>query len=100
LENLIHLCRHHHRLVHEGGYAVERRRGGRVIFRRPGGRRIPDAPELLAGDPSRLIERTRRWAPDIDHESCVPQSGGDRLDYGIAVEGLLERDPPLSESVA
>lgn len=30
LSNLIQLCTHHHRLVHEGGYSVERRGGGRV----------------------------------------------------------------------
>jgi hypothetical protein len=27
----------------------------------------------------------------IDAETCKPLSAGDRLDYGIAVEGLLAR---------
>ncbi len=44
LENLVHLCRHHHRLVHEGGFAVERRSGGEIVFRRPDGRRIAPCP--------------------------------------------------------
>lgn len=33
VENLVLLCRHHHRLVHEGGYRLERRSGGRLVFR-------------------------------------------------------------------
>ncbi|HEX6239030.1 MAG TPA: DUF222 domain-containing protein [Acidimicrobiales bacterium] len=36
LENLVLLCRHHHRLLHEGGYAI-RLTGGRPVFHRPDG---------------------------------------------------------------
>jgi hypothetical protein len=32
LENLVLLCRHHHRLVHEGGARVERTAAGRLRF--------------------------------------------------------------------
>ena len=36
LDNLIHLCRFHHRLVHEGGYTLERNGlRGTLRFRRP-----------------------------------------------------------------
>ena len=42
--NLVQLCRHHHRLLHEGGYAVEGDPCGELIFRRPDGRRVPAVP--------------------------------------------------------
>ena len=38
LDNLVLLCTHHHRLVHEGGFRIERRRDGSVYFARPDGR--------------------------------------------------------------
>jgi putative ABC transport system permease protein len=47
LDNLVLLCRHHHRLLHEGGYSVKRRAAeGRLDFRRPDGREIPVSPPL------------------------------------------------------
>jgi len=37
LDNLIQLCRHHHRLVHEGGFDCERLKDGKFIFKDPAG---------------------------------------------------------------
>ncbi len=51
LDNLVQLCRHHHRLVHEGGFLVERRGDGHA-FRRPDG-------SLLPGHP---LPRSDRWS--------------------------------------
>lgn len=41
LENLTLLCTHHHRLLHEGGFAIRKGADGRAHFRRPDGRVIP-----------------------------------------------------------
>jgi hypothetical protein len=41
LENLMLLCSHHHRLVHEGGFRVFVNHDGEQRFRRPDGRTIP-----------------------------------------------------------
>ena len=41
LENLTLLCTYHHRLLHEGGFKVERDREGALRFKRPDGRVIP-----------------------------------------------------------
>ena len=43
LSNLIELCRHHHRLVHEGGFSIQQR-DGRVEFVSPHGTVISEAP--------------------------------------------------------
>ncbi len=41
LENTMLLCGGHHRLVHEGGYAIRKDHQGRWSFMRPDGRAIP-----------------------------------------------------------
>ena len=41
LDNLLLLCSHHHQLVHEGGFRIERDYRNRWFFKRPDGRAIP-----------------------------------------------------------
>jgi hypothetical protein len=41
LENLMLLCSHHHQLVHEGGFNIERDYQNRWFFKRPDGRAVP-----------------------------------------------------------
>lgn len=41
LDNLTLLCTHHHRLLHEGGFRIEREEGGALRFQRADGRAIP-----------------------------------------------------------
>jgi hypothetical protein len=41
LENLTLLCAHHHRLLHEGGFSIDRDRDGAIYFKRVDGRVIP-----------------------------------------------------------
>ena len=88
LDNLIHLCATHHRLLHEGGFHVERRPDGKLLFHRPDGRRIPDCPPGPNARPARL-QRTHR--PD----ACVPLSH-DRLDLELAVDAMLTYAPIAS----
>lgn len=40
LDNLTLVCTHHHRLLHEGGYSIQRHRDGRHYFARPDGRPV------------------------------------------------------------
>jgi hypothetical protein len=89
LGNLVQLCGAHHRLLHEGGYRIERRPGGELSFHRPDGRRIPECPGAPPGRPARLA-RTRR--PD----ACVPLSH-DRLDLELGVEAVLTFAPVPSD---
>jgi hypothetical protein len=95
LGNLVQLCSHHHRLVHEGGFMAERAGPGGVRFRRPDGRLIPAVmPTHRNGDGrpgARLDCPHREQGLAIDANTCRPLSAGDRLDYGIAVEGLLAK---------
>jgi hypothetical protein len=52
IENLVALCRRHHRAVHEGGWAIEGSPmpGGALTFVRPDGRALPNEPVPLRDD--------------------------------------------------
>jgi hypothetical protein len=43
LDNLVLLCRHHHRLLHEGGFGAYIDADGQIRFTTPAGAIIPDA---------------------------------------------------------
>ena len=92
LENLVLLCRHHHRLVHEGGYVCERTSDGDIEFRSPAGSVVPVHPPAPAAyDARHLKQWLRRDNPkaDIDGLSCVSLWAGERMDWDIAVERLF-----------
>jgi hypothetical protein len=89
LSNLVQLCPFHHRLVHEGGFALERSASG-LRFRRPDGRVIRAVPR-----PARGCERDLRAGNErrVRPKACVPLWAGERLDLGLAVDALLEFAP-------
>jgi hypothetical protein len=41
MDNLVLMCRRHHRLVHEGGFGVHRGAGNEIWFSYPGGATLP-----------------------------------------------------------
>ena len=94
LENLVQLCRHHHRLVHEGGFTCERKSNGKIEFRSPLGsdlqeqQRPPRLPH--GGDPRQWIQFVNPNA-DIDPHTCVPMwRAGERMDWALGVGALFE----------
>ncbi|HVL57008.1 MAG TPA: DUF222 domain-containing protein [Burkholderiaceae bacterium] len=88
LSNLVMLCRFHHRQVHEGRIDVQMLDDGALRFVGRQGQRLEAAVEL-AGDAARLVGDHRIHGIDIDETTAVSRWCGERLDYGIAVEGLL-----------
>jgi uncharacterized protein DUF222/HNH endonuclease len=68
LDNLALLCRHHHRLHHEGGYTITLR-DGRPRFHRPNGTEI--APQPLTASPRRTDPR-----PAVHSATPAARSGG------------------------
>ncbi len=91
LGNLVQLCSHHHRLVHEGGFGVEVDHTGRLRFRRRNGDLIAAVPPGLRARGHDLCEQQREAGLSVDAWTCMPRSAGQPLDYGIAVEALLAR---------
>jgi hypothetical protein len=91
LDNLLLLCRYHHRLVHEGGIRVELLTNGEPRFSRPDGRPIPVAPvpPVLTEDPIALFEeRHRKEGLEIDAETGLPRWDGGSWDLNWALEAL------------
>ena len=82
LENLVSLCRRHHRAVHEGGYRVD----GRGRFFYPWGGEIAAAPSLPRGDPAEL--RARAHGPAIHARTCA-HGTGEHMDLAATVDALL-----------
>jgi hypothetical protein len=89
LSNLVRLCRHHHRLVHEGGFSVESR-GERVAFLRPDGKVIPEAPEPPTGSARSCLPAADAVAPAGDGEPLAPWSRGESMDLDLTVRGLAD----------
>jgi hypothetical protein len=86
LDNLVLLCRRHHRLVHEGGYSVEPLSDRRLRFRDPWGAPIPDVPRPPPGSPEGLRDFNGAAAMDA---KTYRAGAGDRMDLDLAVEALL-----------
>ncbi len=88
LDNLIQLCSYHHRLVHEGGFSVERAGSHKVRFRHPDGRLIPHPALPTPPHGHDLRRRHRLGGLPIDANTCMPRSMGDPIDYDLTIMGL------------
>jgi len=87
LDNLVLLCRRHHRLVHEGGYGLDTGETG-LCFTHPDGRTIAQVPHPspVTTDIEQL-NRQHGLAIDADTGECLWE--GEKMDYGVAIEELL-----------
>ena len=94
LDNLMLLCGHHHRLVHEGGFGVTRKGDGSLVFRRPDGRVVPSVPSPSRGNCAELQSRNREAGLDITPRASMPLGRGEPFDRELAVAGLLARAGP------
>ena len=97
LDNLVLLCRRHHRAVHEEGFGVQMfgnadgAGGDRVHFYWPDGRPFPHVPPAtrLRGDPVATLEdRHTVLGIRIDPETTTPQWTGERFELGWAIHTL------------
>ena len=91
MDNLVLLCRSHHRLVHEAGYGVEMRPGREVVFSLPNGKIIPKAPHGRSrGNVIEITSGNRKKGLRITPETAVPRWHGEKRDYSVGVEMLLQ----------
>lgn len=89
LDNLILLCGHHHRLVHEGGFSVTRAANGKIRFRRPDGTEVPPLPRPSRGNAGELRARNREAGLRIGPRDSASLGWGEAFDRELAVAGLL-----------
>jgi hypothetical protein len=89
LDNLLLLCRHHHRLVHERGFAVQALPGGQIRFRRPDGALIEQAPGAPRGDPAVLVRRNGHAALAVTQDTCITGTG-EPMHLGATVDRMIQ----------
>ena len=89
LSNLVELCRHHHRLIHEGGYRLEGSADRVLVFRRPDGTVIPRAPALPdpGPQPAEVLKRAQAGLA-IGGDQCASGGCGGPVDYDLALAAL------------
>jgi hypothetical protein len=93
LDNLVMLCRHHHRLVHEGGFACEQSESGEIYFTDQRQQRLPARfalPGVASAQQLQAWLDSRFFAADIDSDACTAKwYAGDRMDWQMAVSALF-----------
>ena len=93
MDNLVLLCRHHHRLVHEGGFNVIKEPGKQVRFTGVHGEFIPANGEKRSrGNVFALRTAHAESGIEITPDTTVTLWRGEQMDEQMAVEGLLRRD--------
>lgn len=87
LDNLVLLCFHHHRLVHEGGYTIEDDPAGGLRFRNRYGVLCPSVPRPPPGSADALVAENERLGLALGPETN--RNGyGDPLDLELAVAAI------------
>lgn len=98
MDNLVQLCRFHHRLLHEGGYSVASVRGG-IDFRHADARRIRPVPRPPRGSLGMLQRRHGIEGRPIDSRTCVPLWAGEGVSLRDGVDALLQLAPQEAPGV-
>ena len=93
LDNLVLLCRHHHHLVHEGGFACERSVDGEIVFKNQRQQPLEPRFEMLGVAANHDVQR---WLENefvesgIDSQTCAARwYAGERMDWQMAVSALF-----------
>ncbi|MBP6701817.1 MAG: DUF222 domain-containing protein [Halioglobus sp.] len=97
LDNLVTLCRYHHRQLHRDAFIIDvekRCLDAQFIFRTPSGRRMEQSvyPQFPRDSAESSHSALRSAAPSVTSATCITQWQGESCDYGMAVDALLWRD--------
>jgi hypothetical protein len=92
MENLVLLCRRHHRLVHEGGFGLEAGPDREFRFSLPDGTPLPYAPDGRSRGNFDAI-RAANAAEGLEITSHTPygELDGDPVDWQLAMLELIQR---------
>ena len=85
LDNLVLLCPTHHRLVHEGGFDVQRLDDGAFRFTNPHGLAIRPPQRKATSSPGNIIVQNESLGLAIDCETATAHWHGERIDYDHAL---------------
>ncbi len=99
LDNLVLLCRYHHRLLHQKVYSITRDNQGGLMFMNPQNNEIkpnlyPQFENTCTKDctPLRIELENQELGLEIDWKTAVTEWRGEVMDYYMAAEALFKRD--------
>ena len=97
LDNLVTLCRVHHRQLHQGCFTISVEKTAsdqQLVFATPAGREVQASffPQFVNVSAETSTNVLRHLAPGIDDHTCIPHWRGEGCDYGLAVAALSRRD--------
>ena len=105
LENLVHLCRLHHSQLHRGLFSIHVETADalnepHMVFSTPSGQEIETSffPQFSAQSVKAAGADLRDAAPEVNAKTCVTRWRGEKCDYGMAIDALLQRDGKLDRS--
>lgn len=91
VDNLVTLCRHHHRELHRGLFNVVLR-GDEFVFSKACGEEIESSfyPQFTKNVPAETFADylEAQW-PEIDKDTAVSRWAGEPMDFDMAIEGLM-----------
>ena len=85
LDNLVLLCPVHHRLVHEGGFDVQRLDDGALRFTAPNGEAVQAPAPHEPSSPDTILSHNDALGLVINRETAMAHWHGERVDYDHAV---------------
>lgn len=91
--NLVSLCWFHHRMVHEGNVVIHVLNDGALRFLKPCGRSFDSiAPDHSHSfDWTQLLTAHEKRGIHMDERTAATRWAGESMDYGLAVEVLLDK---------
>ncbi len=91
LNNLVLLCRRHHRMVHEDGFGLHSQVNGQVYFTDPQGQHLPDTADTgFSGNVFELITENARCGIHVTPETGECRWGGEVMDDNDAILCMLQ----------
>jgi hypothetical protein len=107
LDNLVHLCRHHHRQLHQGLFTIHVEKAdalneAQVVFSTPAGQRIEASifPQFTRQSVESASQALCDTASTVNSKTCITHWSGEGCDYQMAMDVLLQRDGKLDSSPA
>ena len=99
LDNLVLLCRYHHRLLHQKVFSITRDNQGELMFMNSQNNEIKpnlypqfDKCNTKSLKPLKLELENQELGLEIDWQTAVTKWTGEYMDYHMAAEALFKRD--------
>jgi hypothetical protein len=99
LDNLVILCRAHHRQLHQGNFTITAEKtatGQQLLFTTRSGKKMETNffTQFTNISAETSADALSHAAPAVDAKTAIPYWHGEDCDYGVAIEALLKRDEP------